>query len=90
MILFADTKGPDQPAQMCRLIWAFGVCICPKTCFHMVHQSFLYVCSKEPEHTYSVIAADHDKVLTVLLHVRQDKIFRRKRLSTRANFFMFI
>ena len=26
MILFADSEGPDQPARMRRLIWAFAVC----------------------------------------------------------------
>ena len=33
MILFADSEGPDQTARMRRLIWAFDVHICPKTCF---------------------------------------------------------
>ena len=33
--LLADTEGPDQPAQMRRLIWAFAVRICPKTCSRM-------------------------------------------------------
>ena len=35
MILLADSEGPDQTARMRRLIWAFAVCICPKTGFHM-------------------------------------------------------
>ena len=35
MILFADREGPDQTARMRRLIWAFVVRVCPKTCFHM-------------------------------------------------------
>ena len=25
MILFVDNEGPDQTAQMCSVIWAFGV-----------------------------------------------------------------
>ena len=29
MILAADREGPDQTAQMRRLIWAFAVGICP-------------------------------------------------------------
>ena len=33
MILFADSKGPDQTALMHSLIWAFAVRICPKTNF---------------------------------------------------------
>ena len=33
MILFADSKGPDQTARMRRLIWAFSVRICPKARF---------------------------------------------------------
>ena len=33
MILLVDSEGPDQTAQMRRLIWAFTVCICPKKCF---------------------------------------------------------
>ena len=35
MILFVDSEGPDQTAQMCSLIWAFAVRICPKTGFCM-------------------------------------------------------
>ena len=36
MILLADSEGPDQTARMRRLIWAFAVSICPKTCFPIV------------------------------------------------------
>ena len=36
MILFVDSKGPDQTARMCSLIWASAVHICPKTLFYMV------------------------------------------------------
>ena len=34
MILFADSEGPDQTAQMHSLIWAFAVRIYPKTYSH--------------------------------------------------------
>ena len=33
LILFADSEGPDQTAQMCRVIWTFAVCIFPNTGF---------------------------------------------------------
>ena len=33
MILLADSKVPDQTAQMCRLIWAYAASIRPKTHF---------------------------------------------------------
>ena len=33
--LFEDNQGPDQTAQMRRLIWVFSVRICLKTCFRM-------------------------------------------------------
>ena len=33
MILLADSKGPDQTAQMRSLIWAFAVRICQKNMF---------------------------------------------------------
>ena len=36
MILLANSEGPEQTAWMRRLIWAFAVCICPKTRFCMV------------------------------------------------------
>ena len=35
MILFVDSEGPDQTVRMRRLILAFVVLICPKTCFRM-------------------------------------------------------
>ena len=35
MIPLADSKGQDQPARMCRLIWAFAFRIRPKTRFRM-------------------------------------------------------
>ena len=35
MILLADYEGPDQTAQMRRLIWTFAVRIYPKTRFRM-------------------------------------------------------
>ena len=35
MILFVDRESPDQTARMRRVIWAFAVRICPKTCLHM-------------------------------------------------------
>ena len=35
MLLLADSEGPDQPAQLRRLIWAFAVRICPKVRFRM-------------------------------------------------------
>ena len=35
MILFTDSKGPDQPAHPRSLIRAFAVRICPKTRFRM-------------------------------------------------------
>ena len=31
LVMLADSEGPDQPARMRRLIWAFAVRICPKT-----------------------------------------------------------
>ena len=34
-ILLVDNEGPDQPAQMWRLIFGFAVFIFPQTCFHM-------------------------------------------------------
>ena len=37
MILWADSESPDQTARMRRLIWAFAVRTCPKTCFRMDH-----------------------------------------------------
>ena len=40
MILFADSEDPDQTVQMRRLIWAFAVCICPKTGFRMAQLYF--------------------------------------------------
>ena len=46
MILLADSKGPDQTAQMRRLIWAFaGHPIGPKTGFRMARSivMLLYV-----------------------------------------------
>ena len=33
MNLLVDSEGPDQTARMCRLIWAFAVCIGLKICF---------------------------------------------------------
>ena len=36
MMLLEDSEGPNQTAQMSRLIWAFTVHIRPKTHFHMV------------------------------------------------------
>ena len=35
MILYADSKGPDQAVRMRRLIWVFAVGICPKTRLYM-------------------------------------------------------
>ena len=35
MILFVDSKGPDQTVRMRRLIWAFAVSICPKKPFRI-------------------------------------------------------
>ena len=35
MILVAESEGPDQTVRLRRLIWAFAVCICPKTSFRM-------------------------------------------------------
>ena len=35
MSLLADSEGPDQTARMRRLIWAFAVRTCPKTCFRL-------------------------------------------------------
>ena len=35
IILLGDSKGPDQTAQMCSLIWVFTVHMCSKTCFPM-------------------------------------------------------
>ena len=54
MSLSVDSKGPDQIVQMCRLIWAFAVPICPKTHFRMARPSkrsiqiyfFSYLCMK--------------------------------------------
>ena len=40
IILLADSRGPDQTLQMHRLIWAFAVCICPKTRFCMAPPTF--------------------------------------------------
>ena len=31
----ADSEGPDQTVWMCRLIWAFAVCICQKIHFRI-------------------------------------------------------
>ena len=36
MILFVDSEGPDQTAQMGNLIRAFAVRICPKTSLRMM------------------------------------------------------
>ena len=35
-MILLDSEGPDQTAQMHRLIWAFTVHICPKSCVHMM------------------------------------------------------
>ena len=35
MILLVDSDGPDQTARTRSLVWAFAVCICPKTRFRM-------------------------------------------------------
>ena len=35
VILLAKSEGPDQTARMRRLVWAFAVRICLKTCFRM-------------------------------------------------------
>ena len=32
----SSSEGSDQTAQMCRLIWAFAVCMCQKTSFCIV------------------------------------------------------
>ena len=37
-ILLVDSEGPDQTAQMCRLVWAFALRICPKTFSHGMAQ----------------------------------------------------
>ena len=43
MIQLADSEGPDQTAWIGRLIWAFAVCISPKTRFPMVQPVF-FIC----------------------------------------------
>ena len=35
MSLLGDSEGLDQTAYLCRLIWAFTIRICQKTCFRM-------------------------------------------------------
>ena len=53
MILLADSEGPDQTVRMHRLIWAFtDVCLCLKTCFHMVAKISLCL-MQMPEGIYS-------------------------------------
>ena len=39
MIMLADSEGPDQPARMRRLNWAFAVRICQKTFSHGAAQN---------------------------------------------------
>ena len=41
IILFTDSEGPDQPARMRRLIWAFAVRIWSKTCFRIRRSTLL-------------------------------------------------
>ena len=36
LILYVDNEGPDQPAQMRRLIWAFIVCKLHKNPLHII------------------------------------------------------
>ena len=40
MILLVNSEGPDQTAQMCKLIWAFTVPINTKTGFNMTQPKF--------------------------------------------------
>ena len=42
-MLLAYNEGPDQTARMRRLIWAFAVCICPKTRFRMARPNYKIV-----------------------------------------------
>ena len=42
MILLADSEGSDQTVWICRLIWAFAVGICPKTCFRFGVANFMF------------------------------------------------
>ena len=55
MILLVNSEGPEQTAWMRRLIWAFAVCICPKTFLHGAAQMMQY----EPAHdkTYKMACA---------------------------------
>ena len=43
VILKADDEGPDQTAQIRRLIWAFAVRIFPKTRFRMTRRRIICV-----------------------------------------------
>ena len=68
MILVPDREDPDQTAQMCRLIWAFAVCICWRTFLHGKahmcitemfywqgrgpHVDWTHVCNSELHHNY--------------------------------------
>ena len=47
MILLADSEGPDQTARMRRLIWAFAVRICLKTCLRMTRPPHRYRMSRK-------------------------------------------
>ena len=40
--LLADSEGPDQTAQMHRLMWAYAVIICPKTPFCMAQSKDMF------------------------------------------------
>ena len=59
MILLAGSEGPDQPARMRRLIWAFAVRISPKTRFHILLLSY----DMNPHTTTKAISTLMDQIL---------------------------
>ena len=59
MILLGDSEGPDQPARMRRLIWAFAVRICPKRFSHGAAQLLTWLGS------FMIWVVSH-----TLLHIR--------------------
>ena len=40
MILSVDNEGPEHTVRMRMLIWAFAVCICLKTRFHIARPKY--------------------------------------------------
>ena len=64
MILFADSKGPDQTARMRSLIWAFADRICAKKRFRMARPIYSGEVLKKNTDLYLFFT--HEKLQTLL------------------------